>query len=358
MAESTHDDRYRRALELSPRFYDAALDPVKWPEVLRALRQLVQADIGVFNLARLQNPSILLSYDDGMSDEQKRAYLSYEGFAQDDPRTPLCVTENFRPRHCREYLSDDTWYASKAYRELHQPWGFDYTLWFSVPDRDQDCLALFGFTRHHDKGPYTQDDIDHLSLYAPHLRRAMEVAMTLATARADRQAFARAFDHVEAAMLIVDRFGHPVHVNPSARRLLDEGRAITDSAGALRAIDGPTTDRLRAAILDAGLAGMMGRQVPTLQMTLPARHGDQPLYLSLSALTENVQDTPWLGPDRGLVGVFITDPARRFETDVERLQRLFGLTATEARILDGLVATGSAPKTAEATGYSYESVRT
>ncbi|WP_299441867.1 helix-turn-helix transcriptional regulator [uncultured Rhodospira sp.] len=351
------ENRVRRALELSPRLYDAALDPTKWPGVLRALRLLFQAEAAQFNLARRSEPALLLSYDDGVTEEQKRAFLTYDDFAHADPRTPHVVGRNFRPHHCREFLEDTVWRSSETYKKLHEPWGLDYTLWYSVPSEDADLIAILAFTRHESVGPFTQDDLDHLSLYVPHLRRAIDVAVSLASARAGRTAFAKVFDRVEAAVLIVDRFAMPVHANPAARELLDEGRALSDAHGPLCATDGPSTERLRAVIQEAGVAGMTGQPFSPVDMTVNARDGGRPVYVSISSLADDARETAGLSPDIALVGVFITDPSRQFETDGERLQRLFGLTHTETQILEALARTGSARRTAEATGRGYETVR-
>ncbi|SDE27446.1 helix-turn-helix transcriptional regulator [Rhodospira trueperi] len=353
----TTEERLRQALELSPRFYDAALDPSKWPAVLRDLRRALRVEVGQFNLSRLNHPTLLMSYGDGLTKEQEDAYLTYEDFATADPRTPFVVCENYRPRHCREFLTDKEWHASTAYKHLHEPWGFDYTLWYSVPSEDQDLIAILGVTRARRTGPFTQDDLDHLSLYVPHLRRAFEVTMALAGSRARAHAFVRAFEKIEAAVLIVDRFARPVHANPAARALLDQGRALTDANGPLRAVDGPTTETLRAAILGAGVAGMAGRESAPVNMVLPARDDGPPIHVSVSSLADRACETAGLVPESALVGVFITDPSRRYETDTERLQRLFGLTTTEAAILDALVRAGSARKVADETGRGYETVR-
>jgi DNA-binding CsgD family transcriptional regulator/PAS domain-containing protein len=353
----TTEERLRHALELSPRFYDAALDPSKWPAVLRDLRRALRAEAGQFNLSRLNHPTLLMSYGEGMTKEQEDAFLTYEDFEGADPRTPLVVTRTFRPCHCREFLTDEAWHASPAYKHFHEPWNLDYTLWYSVPSEENDLLAILGLTRARATGQFTQDDLDHLSLYVPHLRRAIEVTMALAGSRARENAFIRAFEKVEAAVLIVDRFARPVHANPAARALLDQGRALTDANGPLRAVDGRTTESLRAAILDAGVAGMAGRESAPVNMVLPARDDGPPIHVSISSLADSARDNAGLVPECALVGVFITDPSRRYETDTERLQRLFGLTATEAAILDALVRAGSARKVADETGRGYETVR-
>jgi DNA-binding CsgD family transcriptional regulator len=56
--------------------------------------------------------------------------------------------------------------------------------------------------------------------------------------------------------------------------------------------------------------------------------------------------------------VFLCDPARRYEGDVEVLQRYFGLTSAEARVMQ-TVGTGHPPREAAALlGISYGTVRT
>lgn len=349
--------RTQKALELSPRFYDAALDPAKWSGVLRDVRQVFDAQVIQLNLARTSEVSLLAQFSDGMTEEQQAAYLRFQDHATEDPRTPGLLSNLYRPYHCRMIVSDADWYASPMYQTLHAPWGFDYTLMYAIPWEEKDLLAVLGLTRLHVKGPYTQDDCEHLGLYVPHLRRAIEITMSLLLEKATARAVLRAFDHIEAGVLIVDRFASPVHVNPAARRLLDEGNGLMLMGESVHASDMAASRHLRAAILEAGVAGMAGRPGQPVSLTLPRSDGQPALYVSVASLAEQADAGVSLTPDSALVGVFITDPARPFESDAERLQRLFGLTATEAIVLDTLTRAGSARAVAEQTGRGYETVR-
>jgi DNA-binding CsgD family transcriptional regulator/PAS domain-containing protein len=347
--------RLEQALALSPRFYDAALEPAKWSAVLRDLRAVFDAQVIQLNLARGSRIALLAQFSDGMTKEQQTAYLRFEGHATADPRTPKLLTLPYRPFHCRMIVDDADWYASPMYRELHARWGFDYTLMYTTPWEEKDLFAVLGITRLHDRGPFTQDDCEHLSYYAPHLRRAVEVTMTLLAEKETARAMLRAFDHVEAGVLIVDRFARPVHVNPAARRLLDQNDGLALIGGTVHASDSTASRDLRAAVLDTGVAAMAGRPVPPVSLTLPRPDGGPALYVSVASLAGEAG--AGLSTESALVGVFITDPARPFESDTERLQRLFGLTVTEALVLDALTRTGSARRVAEETGRGYETVR-
>jgi len=349
--------RLEQALSISPRLYDAALDPTKWPAVLGDLRHALNAQVAQLNLADLGTATILASFDHGMTDEQRHHYLSYSDFRHGDPRTKLIQQSLFKPFHCRQYLTEEEWHGSPIYRAVHSRWGMDYTLGYAVPLDDSGLIAVLGFTRHRDTGVFTQDDLDHISLYVPHLRRAFEVMMTLAAARDVTATFVTAFDRLEQAVLIVDRFGRLRHANAAARALLADQRGLMEHDGLIQAHDAGTVAALRSAILDAGVAAMTGVPLEPRGLNLPdAPHGPA-LWATVSPLATDAQSTTGLMTDGGLVGLFVTDPARRYETDPERLQRLFGLTGTEAAIAAGLAEHGSARTLAEATGRNYETVR-
>lgn len=355
MEHDQYVERLERAFAFSPRIYKAALETSAWPGVLRDLRHAFRAEMGQLTLARISDAVLLSTFDDGITDEQRKLYLECD--FTEDPRTEIVRQNMFKAFDYRDYLPDEVWRASDFYKKLHATAGFDYTIAYPFAWEEHDMVAVIAFTRLLSTGPFTSDDLDHFNLYVPHLRRAFEVMMTLVRQRASLEAFTKAFDHIEEAVLIVDRFGQPHHINPAARTILDQKRALSDAHGPIRAVDGPTTERLRSVILRLGIASMTGEAVAHEEVMLPAHDGGLPLYATIAALSETAGSSVGLSPHGGLVGMFITDPNRTYETDTERLQRLFGLTAAEASIAGALIETGSARKIAEAGNRSYETVR-
>lgn len=350
-------DRISQALALSPRFYEAAMEPARWPAVLDELRHTIGAGIAQLTVVKTADVRVLQTFWSGGTEEQRRAYLKYDKFAE-DPRTPAIAQFPFRPVHCRQLITDDQWYQSDVYNELLKPFGYDHSLIYLVYNASGSMAAVLGMLRHENAGTFNDDDIGHLSLYAPHLRRAFEVTMRLIDDVAEHDIFTHVLDRVEAAIMVMDRFGHPRHINRAGRALLDEGRHLTDAQGPIRALDPAMTEPLMRDILEAGLAGLDGRDHPPVRRTLRGVGSTPPIHATVAALSEAGERTGGLVPDGAVVGLFITDPRRPFETDTEHMQRLFGLTATEALILRELLTHGSARKIAEATGRGYETVRT
>lgn len=349
-------DRISQALAFSPSFYDAAMEPAKWQGVLDDLRPIFRAGIAQLNFATTADVRVLKSFWSGGTEEARQAYLTYNKFSE-DPRLPGIMKNFFRPVHCRQIVKEEDWYDSAIYKDLLKPFGYDYSIVYAVTNSSESHAAVFTMLRRQQDGAFTQDDVDHLSLYAPHLRRAFEVTMRLIDGAAEHKAFAHVLDRVEAAILVMDRFGNASHVNRAGRALLDEGQHLTDAHGPIRAVDPGVAEHLTSRVFEAGLAGHDGRVYPPVKLALPGRGQTPPVYATVAALTEIGAETGGLVPDGAVVGLFITDPRRPFETDLEHLQRLFGLTATEAVILKELVERGSARKIADETGRGYETVR-
>lgn len=349
-------DRVHQALAFSPRFYEAALEPAKWTAVLDQLRAIIGAGIAQVTIAKTDEVRVLQSFWSGGDDNLRRAYLAYDNHAS-DPRTQVLVRHPFRPVHCRQLVSDEAWYASHIYNELFKPHGYDRTLAYLAFNPSGSMAAVLGMVRHQSEGPFSEDDVGHLALYAPHLRRAFEVTMRLVDEVAETKVFASVLDRVEAGIIIMDRFGTPRHVNRTARALLDEGLHLSDAHGPVRAVDPAIAGQLMEDVFEAGLAGLDGRAHPPVSRTLRGKGATAPIHATVAALTEIGADTGGLVPEGAVVGLFITDPRRPFETDAEHLQRLFGLTPTEAVILQELLAHGSARRVADATGRGYDTAR-
>jgi DNA-binding CsgD family transcriptional regulator len=165
-----------------------------------------------------------------------------------------------------------------------------------------------------------------------------------------------ALDRLTTGLLILDREGRAVHVNPAADAILQGRDGLVLRNGVPQVLRAAEDRRLRGLI--AGIqcrtgpaaGGRMfisrpsGRTAYAVAVT-PAGHG-----LS-SPLTDRTRQS-------ASVLVFIADPEQRSTRTPESLEARFGFPPAEARLVHALVGGQSLPDYARTVGISYNTAKT
>ncbi len=158
-----------------------------------------------------------------------------------------------------------------------------------------------------------------------------------------------AFDGVPTALLSVDRDGRVLYANDPARRILLEHRAFDHrDPGRLKPID----PKAAARLLDF-LRAAEDRPVSPDQAAILRIDGrDDAPAVTVTAVAAT-------GADQGrLIHLILSDPARRAVAQPGQLGVALGLTPSEARIVYGLIESGSVEEAARGAGVSLSTART
>ena len=344
------------ALAITPKLYSAALDFDLWPPVLGEIARQFDAVAAQVVFAEFDGLKIIASNQYGADDELIARWLTIEDHFEADPRARRMLHLPNQPFVERLLMPVEEWHASRIYRDVFEPCGLDSTLAVQTTVEDVGLMANFGMVRRREDPPFDRADIEKFHLYLPHFREAGRVVARLHTARRNNGLFAQLFDLLKIATIVTDRFGQVEYRNAAAVRLLRDCDGLTMSCGRIAASDTAATSRLRDAILKTALEGGAGSDSTSTAIALPRDGGRPSLLATVSRVDTKLQSKSVLGGEL-LSVVFVSDPAQRYETDAEALQRLFGLTAAEAKVM-ALVAEGSSARSAsEALGRSYETVR-
>lgn len=340
------------ALGISPAFYEAALHPDRWPAVLERMRHVFDADVAQIVFTKLTTAKILMSFQSGAPPEVMKRWLALN-HAEDDPRTMPGLQILNKPAHCRQLVTTEEFHNSLIYKEIFVPFGFEYTMFVTVPLETQDWGFVVGFIRSPNKPIWSEAELGVFQLYVPHLRQAAALAGRLYYDNQLLSAFATAFDGVRLATLIVDRHGGLQYANEPARRLLEAGTAIWRSNGHVAPVDPTAAARFREFVSDSAT----GLETGTNHMVIPRSDGGASLYATVSKIDDSVSPSRFPLSELVYAVVFLNDPSETYETHSEMLQRLFGLTRTEAGIMAAYADGSSAPTIAQMVGRSLETVR-
>lgn len=351
------DNAREAMLRITPLFYDAALDPRRWPETLGLLAAQFGASLVHMNLGRFdaRNGVAVLhaSYLWPPDPQAMTRYLAFDGHLDGDPRLARAMRAPNRPVMRRDLVGDDVWYASPIYREVFAPGGIDDHVGFSVFDEGSDFAAALMLARGAREPPFDAADCDRLQEYIPHFRRAGRVAMRLLAAQEAGTVLVGALDAIDVGTFVVDAKGRIRLRNAAARALITSGDlAVLDDR---LFIADPAVRAEFFGTIEAAAQGDAVRRAAG-PVRLPRANGGAALLATITGLNGALA----LAGDGSAAGralVVVTDPTRSSETRAESLQRVFGLTAAEADVASRFAAGASLRRIAADTGRSYETVR-
>lgn len=201
--------------------------------------------------------------------------------------------------------------------------------------------------------PFERGEMTLLARLAPHLRQALEANRLLAERDQAQHLGAALLEHVPTAVLVVDRTGRVVQVNPAARRLLARADGLTLRRGRLTAVrdeDTSAVERLLWVTVAAADVAAGG----ALALPRPAAGG----AMRLMAVPLPRPQSPVAGWDLPATLVFVTEPAAPAGPDLPALMARYRLTQAEGRVWAALLEGQTAGDMADAFGLSLPTIRT
>ncbi|MDH5750299.1 MAG: helix-turn-helix transcriptional regulator [Rhodospirillales bacterium] len=334
---------------------DAAADFSKWPIFLENLT-------GLFN-AKGAN---LLYFDHG---ENKLAFSMQHGYDHvslpmleqlsslfpDDPRVAYAMRHAGMPVTCRQCVDEDVLHASRVYKEFLGPAGIEYTM--GVHFMDENMGYALSVMRGPDGEPFTPADSELFGELVPSVKQAIQLHKQLAMLDFEKRAALDAFDILPMGLVLTGEDGEVRFANRMAREIsrdgdgfgIDNNRILThiseesvkilDCIG--RAVRSARTDKILPA---EGLSITRPSGGQSYEVVIATVWGNH-LRFGLGQLGEPV------------AVLFITDPDRPQEAPPELLQRLYGLTPAEAKVVEQLVAGSSVNEISETLDLSIYTVR-
>ena len=348
----------RRALSATiAAIYDAALEPELWPAVLKMMTEALAMKTGVISLLDLTTGEALLAASHGFDDDwldrlphyeadlvalwggaERIGDLSLEQPAVLSRINPLALCENSTDRfHC----------------EFHKPQGFIDAVAIGLK-RDEQAIGSIGFNRHKDAGPIGEDELELLALLVPHLQRASEISRLL-EARSVREArLEEVLDQLSIAVFLVSTDLHVVYANRQAGQMLQRGDILSLRGDMLA----PVAPGLRAAMHAA--INQITRDQTRLGrkgMGIPAQDREG-LHHVVHLLPLTPHNPAIRSRDTACVAIFVASANVTAPPEGDVLTALFGLTLSEARVLNRIAAGRTVAEIAAELHVSITTIRT
>jgi DNA-binding CsgD family transcriptional regulator len=344
-------DRVRDAIGL---IYDAALDSSLWMHALGGLTELFGASGCSLFLIRKQSLSVPLSYFQGLPENAQVEYSAR--YSTLEPGMPFIFAHPHTP-----IVTDLMWIDERGidvdefYDWLERKVGIRYRLGAQIVNTADLCgLAALQYPKRH--GPPTESEIKLLEMLLPHLRRAVRISSEMSELKNGFRAAHDLLNALSVGVILLNRAGRAMFLNRMAEDIVagSDGFSL-DRSGCPRAARPQEARDLARAIADAARSLGSPDVSPGGALRVTRTSGLQPFEILVSPVSDG-REALGLG-ESPTVMLFLVDPERRPELPSVPLQRLFGLTPAEARLVSVLARSGSCKCAAESLGIAESTAR-
>jgi len=346
------------ALRISPLFYDAVLDQTRWPDALQAMAEFCGGERGAsVQLYKLDTATLYSVYSYGMSESDEEYYLGFDEHLTGDPRLIEHMKRPNMPTHCRLLTTDEELHKSPIYQQVFKHINVEYALVSTILSEQYNYGFSIGVYRGQEQLAFDQSNLRRLDLLLPHLRRVGDTYIRLLNAESKFSQAEALLQNMNLAVLFTDKVGEVVFANKAAKKILDKQDGLRVRNNRLIHKSHHTTAEMMENIKKIAIADMTGQKVETHFQSIPRIQDDLPLQATYSSLSmENEIDfNSFTG--KGYVAIYLTDPLQKYESNIEELQRVFGLTETEATVLSHIAVGYSIKEAAKLMDRAEETIR-
>jgi len=334
--------------------YDTTAAPERWRNFLEA-GAVYFGSFGAnfirFDPARPECAvGYLVGYGDVHVNQQIGALQRFVSLRYEDPRLKYGFEHPCKPFHCRQIVSSEILHASRSYREVLRPNNVEYSLLVTFSETPGGFTGL-AFMRDQAGAEFDQDDVEDMGRLVPHLRRSLSIQDRLATQEQRMQASCRVLDSFPSGVVILRHNGHVEYANPSAMKIL----SLRDGVGLHEGVLIFARQRDEQMFFASLNRVLQSSEHCAMHIDRPS--GRTALRGLLSQLLAGeAKGLPNLLEEQRVV-FYLSDPECSLETPEELLQRMFGLTRAEARLVERLVAGLSPTVAAIEMGLEVSTVR-
>jgi DNA-binding CsgD family transcriptional regulator/PAS domain-containing protein len=337
---------------LTSGIYDAVLDPALWPRFLELACAFVGGAASVIICHDTERNSVVHYHAWGADPSYKRLYV--EAYVKLNPlvaaRALLDVGE---VKAAHDLIPHDELMQTRFYLDWMRPQGFVDSV-FAVLDKTATSHTSFVVVRGERQGLADDRASRRMQLLVPHLRRGILVDNIMNLQKAGTAMLTDTLAGLAAGVLLVDADGRVVFANPSAQTMLDEGTVVRATEGMLVVVD-PRAGRALREALTAAETGDRAANARCISMALTGPTGEHWLGHVLP-LTQGARRK---GTGYSAVAaLFLRKTSLPMPSALEPVAKSYRLTATELRVLQGIIEIGAIPAVAGSLGMSEATAKT
>jgi DNA-binding CsgD family transcriptional regulator len=332
--------------------YDAALAPALWPRVLEQSCSFVGGyaanilwhDVATERSALFQEFNVDPHYH----------HLYMEKYAAMNPLFPASTfLEPGLIYSIGDIVPMPEFVETDFYKEWVAPQGIVDALGTNL-DRTLTSSALFVVMRSVQQGLVDDEMRRRMLLIVPHVRRAAAIGQLIGEHTAKMDALADTLGKLAAGVFMVDADGRIGYANAAGLAMLDQGDVVRAQQATLAAVDPEAGQVLRDVIAAAAAGGAVGIR----GIAVPLGGSRQERWLAhVLPLTSGARKQATASYSVA-AAVFVRKITLALPSPLELLAKVYRLTGSEVRVLQGVVDVGNVPAIAKVLGISQATAKT
>ena len=233
--------------------------------------------------------------------------------------------------------------------------GVEYSLGVNLVE-DGRTLTYFLVLRDRMQPPFTDGDCELMAVLIPHVSRALKLQRDLGLVEFGKNVAFDALDSMALGIIIIDANARVRLSNQAAREMADAADGLR-FVGERLDIDGAHGDRIRVRAQRLIRSALSGSPLSGEAFQVARPSGGESYSVLVSILWGKQVHLGSSLLNEPLVIVYVRDPDRPEETRAEILQRLYGLTPSQARLAEALASGRSLKDVATMLGITLISAR-
>ena len=335
-------------------FYDAALDPVTWPEALEAACNFLDgAAANIFWQDPVaQSAMVFHSWNDNL--DFIESYLKY--YLRLNPFFPaVTFIDPGVIFSGGDVIPHAEFQKTRFFGEWVEPQGFIDVVGVNLY-RFSTSAACFSVRRSKAQGVVDEEMRRRMALIAPHVRRAVMIGREIDRQKSMSTKLSAILDSVTAGAFLVDAAGRVDFTNEAGDALLKDGALLKMRDGSLTAVDPAANRALRATLAATAIGNDVSLGLGAPSIVLASQSGERFLAHVLP-LSTGARQKASLGYS-ATAAIFVRRAEIPVVSGVEAVARSHKLTSSEIRVLQAVGTGGSVREIADALGITSATVKT
>jgi DNA-binding CsgD family transcriptional regulator len=310
--------------EILDTLYQGPLENIPWTSFLDKLKNALASKYATFILRPPSQQADGLSISTCDASEAVTAAYHQHFYALD----PFVGLPERQVVSLIEFVSVPDWLNSQFYKNFMEPTDVFHVLGTDIRTRDG-AQCRIRISRGRSDPPFHQEDKDLLTLFLPHLERAVVLHSHLNRMESERNLYAGAMDQLAVGTIILDQDGKVQHKNRLAERLLEAKDGIRLVNEGLQVGTSRDSQQFRQLVKQALLS-----QKSCNPSVVEAMRVQRPSGLAdLGIVVRSIAPGEWSeGKHCPAVAIFISDPEQASNAPQEIVRALFDLTPAETQI--------------------------
>ena len=334
-------------------YQTAALQPISWTEALKGVAEFVGAAASCLVTRDCVSGTYEVSHSFGDQPHYRKLY--FEKYMQLDP--VLAAISLLQPG---EVISNSSimpraeFLKTQFYQGWMAPQGWLDNA-YVILDRSPTKITAFAVSRGKQDGWVDSGVFQRMQLIAPHVRRSLLAGEAVRQRSIQAARLTDTLDGIDAAVFFVDGEGRILHKNANGAAMLADG-VLSDAVIEGQQESEDATGEALLAAFTCSRRHMMAENRRSVCAPMKSLNGDQYVLHALPLTTDRRPGTD--AEYQTIMALFVQKAIIGGVDAAGAIERHFGLTPAELRVLLTLIEVGGVPETSKALGIAETTVKT